>query len=364
MKYLTILLLTISSLFGPLAFAQEIKGGCTSIEVKSYPAYNQSLYNVQPQTKDCAIIINGHPAKVRYFLEKRNDNTGIFESVGGLQYGFYQYSNSFNNLPKGTYRVIFSVPIIRDNFTCPKGVLPVYNSLGQHMGHLGTFVGSPLVTSNIAIVGNTTSQDIAYTFVDPGETGSAFAFDSDEDVLVDFSASRNYDYWTLAIFESGPTHNRFRSTGGWREGQVGAFNLSTELWPQSWGFLPFHSYTVQFAIDNEQCKNFGGWTNLNQTFFVCPPGSGCRFGTNNQTLTQEIKLGPNPASNFINVDGLDIDPMSEYQIRITDLAGKMVRNMPLKSTRVDISDVSNGIYLVNITKGNQAILNKKLMIQK
>lgn len=186
--------------------------------------------------------------------------------------------------------------------------------------------------------------------------------DEDEEVGIDATASKNYDLWWLAIFESGPTYNRYKSNG-WTNGTVGQFPLSP-FWEElpGWKFEPYHSYTVQFVVENRVCRNGievpGTWNVNNQTFFICPAGTGCRFGVEGR----EITLSPNPAGSFIRLQNFEPDLDRDYEMVIVDLTGKIVKSLPLTMDYVDISDLQNGMFVVNILREEHKMFTSKLIV--
>lgn len=85
-------------------------------------------------------------------------------------------------------------------------------------------------------------------------------------------------------------------------------------------------------------------------------------------LTQEsaFSIYPNPATSEFNIlaDGFESD---NYQIIVKDLNGKVVAQEQrligegFSVTPINVSDLSNGMYMVNITNGKQ-VVTKKLMV--
>ena len=74
----------------------------------------------------------------------------------------------------------------------------------------------------------------------------------------------------------------------------------------------------------------------------------------------ELLISPNPANNFINV--LYQNPNENDEINIHNILGKIV----IKSTglnKVDVSELENGIYNVQVITNDENILNKKIIIQ-
>ncbi|UCH13931.1 MAG: VCBS repeat-containing protein [Bacteroidales bacterium] len=90
------------------------------------------------------------------------------------------------------------------------------------------------------------------------------------------------------------------------------------------------------------------------------------LGTDIQT-TEQISIYPVPASNFLNIQLEDIDAGS-VDIEILDISGRIIFIKTFNNinrnffTRIDVSNLSEGIYYINIRRGN-SIINKKFTIK-
>ncbi|MEP7198115.1 MAG: T9SS type A sorting domain-containing protein, partial [Saprospiraceae bacterium] len=263
----------------------------------------------------------------------------------------------------GTYRLYIEVPQTVLSETCPvhgtPGPIEVYNTAFQLIGYVGNWYGDASGTyySNQVFVGHTVDTDISYTFVDVPETGAELAYDDGENVTINTSACKNSDLWWLAIFEDGPTYHRYWALG-WFNGPVSSLDLSF-LWDDMVGnnFEPYHSYTVQFAVENKSCIN-SSWNNLDRTFFICPSGTGCRLGED----PDQISIYPNPAYSTINLNNFTPDLGRIYQVYIFDFLGRAIKQVQLTSNEVDVSDLANGIYSLVVQENKKQIFVSKLII--
>ncbi|SHF59643.1 Por secretion system C-terminal sorting domain-containing protein [Mariniphaga anaerophila] len=91
------------------------------------------------------------------------------------------------------------------------------------------------------------------------------------------------------------------------------------------------------------------------------------------TATEELfaegsfQVYPNPAKNHLYVEWFEADQNSPIEIVLSDLYGKIIRREtgiePFYSSRaqIDLSGVSPGIYMVNITSGNQIVATNKIV---
>ena len=84
--------------------------------------------------------------------------------------------------------------------------------------------------------------------------------------------------------------------------------------------------------------------------------SGSSLGSENTIIF------PNPATHFISIDRINFSD-GNIQFNISDISGKEVVQIPhlIKNT-VDVSNLSSGLYFVNIDDGKQKI-TKKLIIE-
>lgn len=344
-------------------------GGCSSVTTANTPSYQtdlwgKGLFNLGEEPCVYLLYLLNERLVAQYTLQKLNTSNNTWVNVAGPQ-----ISSSFNNISEhGTYRVNVSCPVLFTNQQCPEGI-DIHNNLGQYVGQFGTYTNGIFATSNIVIVGPTTPSDIAYTFIDPTPNDPFEAgYDFGEVAKINTSASTNYNQWWLAISEDGPSYQRYRSNG-WTNGTVpnNLFDLS-DFWDGGvdWQFETFHSYTVQFVIENLQCRNGieqnppATWNVLNRTFFICPAGTGCRIGEE----AQKIVLSPNPASSVVRLLHFEMDAGREYRLTIADLSGRAIRSMMLTSNEVDISGFEKGMYAVTIERDGKRIFTDKLVVNQ
>jgi hypothetical protein len=80
---------------------------------------------------------------------------------------------------------------------------------------------------------------------------------------------------------------------------------------------------------------------------------------NNFVLNNLINVYPNPATNFIKFEGLN----DNSQISIFDLNGRILKTVPYsKNDIIDVSNFSNGTYVLKVQDANKSIEFKKLII--
>lgn len=82
-------------------------------------------------------------------------------------------------------------------------------------------------------------------------------------------------------------------------------------------------------------------------------------------LEHSLTIYPNPASSILNVKLASFNRNSKYEVSISDMFGKQVGQYTLaqKEGSIDVSALSNGLYLVTITDGTN-IASKKVVISR
>ena len=81
----------------------------------------------------------------------------------------------------------------------------------------------------------------------------------------------------------------------------------------------------------------------------------------NQEVTNTLTLYPNPATDFVRIEGVDENTCSE--ISIFDLTGRLVIKYPY-CNELNVSDLQNGIYLLRVTGDVGVNKTSKLLISK
>ncbi len=84
-------------------------------------------------------------------------------------------------------------------------------------------------------------------------------------------------------------------------------------------------------------------------------------GIDDFNSNSNFKLFPNPASDFVNIDY----PLANANdvCQITDINGRIVKQLSLVQTNLNISDLNNGVYFLQIISQNgKAVLTQKLVV--
>ena len=283
-----------------------------------------------------------------------------------------QFQPIFSNLTHGTYRVKCQAPTIATNIcqelgspNLPGARICLFNLSGQFIGYWGTWDNSPFITNpptytNTVVVGATLPSDIDWSFIDANGND---LFSPEEPIRMNTTNTINYENWWVAIFENGG-QNRYWSNG-WTQGlipgnQINLTSLTVGAF-QVPGVGPFAqipvSYTVQFAISSS-CNT--QWINLDKNFAICPARLGCRIAEN-----EDIRLYPNPANNSFQLYNFDTDPSKQQRIVLMDMNGRTVKSFEqITQSLFDISDLTNGLYVVSIWENGSRLLTTKLSVVK
>jgi len=86
------------------------------------------------------------------------------------------------------------------------------------------------------------------------------------------------------------------------------------------------------------------------------------LGTNENELSTQIKIYPNPASKTVFIEGIkDKNTMAD----ITNAEGrKVVEKAKIESDNsLNISGIPAGVYFIHLNSGNQKSYSKKLIIK-
>lgn len=338
------------------ALSVSMTGGCFSFVGAGTQASNGDWYFNTYSSKTYRVQLS----------KKQSDGTfaaaePAFELSNGATY-------SWSNLPQGDYQVSTSV------YLCSTQKAFTFN--GQLLGFRGVI--SPSVTSNTVGVGPTKVSDNVTNFLDangmkifPDAQGNSSFFAPDEDVRINTTASKNYDWYFMAIFEdpSNGSQGRWRALGNggygeWRQGPMpSVVNLTQDLWKiystSPWEFTPGYTYRLQLALSKNNCSS---WTEVISPFYICQSGWGCRTG-GEKKADNKIVLSPNPASNKFRLDGIDFIDTKNCRVLISDISGREIQRFnDVTTNEFALNGLSNGIYIVNVTADNRRLFSSKLVV--
>ena len=122
------------------------------------------------------------------------------------------------------------------------------------------------------------------------------------------------------------------------------------------------SHTIKFtnwgALGNGNSQVVLDNVRLYPPQYLPNPNAVCTLGINEDILTNELTLSPNPAANEIKIES----KMQNAEIEIRDVLGQTVYSTKAiaASSTIDVSMLSKGVYFINLQNGKQTI-NKKLV---
>ncbi len=310
------------------------------------------------------------------------------DRFNNLAYVTSNHSGYFTNLYVGTYIVnVFDaaeeigVNCIQQGFPVGTSVdapFKVFNTLGQFLGWAaesgGLFnglKGSNRRTGDI-VVGQSRIVDNDWHFIgQSGATryGNIPVYLSNDIVRIDATKSKNYNEHFIAIQEFWPdgTPGRWRAKGNggygaWINGLISNNENLSDIWDggTGWTFLEYNKYQVQVVIKNSNCIS---WTQVLQNFVVCPGALGCRIGEDN--ISQKIFISPNPTSDKFKINGIDFDRQNEYQVLVSDMAGKIIQHFEqITNNEFDTNNIPNGVYVILLNDGDRRLFSSKLVVNR
>lgn len=340
--------------------AQTAKGGCTTVQIVNMVPYDSKLIDrfaitktINPCQKMGMVLGRALP---RFWLERKDGTTWTNTSSGGID----AIVPNFGNLPHGTYRIKIKIPVIYKSVSCPGGIAYIDNN-GSTIGYQATLSAEAYYTNEV-IVGATVPSDLSdIVFIDgDGRNMSLDGYDYGERVTMSTEGSKNYDTWTVAIEER--TGTRRWMGEGWRNGRMPGdkFDLSN-LWKNggaqpSWEFILYGKYNVLFEAHNSAC--YPTWNERLSSFYICPNGTGCKWRTQEQKANQDISC--NVENGTLRLFQIDLQS-ENYHLELYAMDGRRVKAISnLPSASIDISDLSEGIYIVNLYDSRQRVYSGRV----
>lgn len=79
---------------------------------------------------------------------------------------------------------------------------------------------------------------------------------------------------------------------------------------------------------------------------------------------KELKIYPNPSNGLLYIE---IAENKNVQVQLFDLSGKLILAQNITNTakhqEIDISNVTNGVYIIHVTNGNESLHGKLVLIK-
>jgi hypothetical protein len=79
----------------------------------------------------------------------------------------------------------------------------------------------------------------------------------------------------------------------------------------------------------------------------------------------DYAIGPNPATDHLNIMFTNLDGNYEFQINVVSMSGSVRKTLTVRpegsSVTIDVSDLSNGIYVLQLSANGHSVANKKFI---
>ena len=186
---------------------------------------------------------------------------------------------------------------------------------------------------------------------DSGDKGGVTKFD---DVNWTIFSSNNsglpYSVHCIAIDKKG---NKWFGTSYWNVGALVKFDgINWTVYDSANAGFP-NDWIVSLAIDEQGNK----WFSTGNSGVVVFNENGLTTGLSDNISVHpdDFAVYPNPAKDFISIDGLQSGALKIY-----NSAGAVLKNAEVQGTliKVDISDLTGGIYTIRVTTKDHVITKK------
>lgn len=179
-------------------------------------------------------------------------------------------------------------------------------------------------------------------------------------------------YWTVYRFDKGEANIecafQYVNNQTYDANLIQSDNDSTFLLYRENASKPWRSIDYAFQ---------GNWKNGKMTVAELLPGDYTlatvdltiwdRIGEN-VNKNSHFMISPNPATDFVDIILVETRlALSEFNISITDLTGKVVDSFPFsgEKMRISVSDYPSGMYVVNLLDGKDKIVaTRKIIVKK
>ena len=76
-------------------------------------------------------------------------------------------------------------------------------------------------------------------------------------------------------------------------------------------------------------------------------------------------IGPNPAMDHLNIMFTNLDGEYDFQINVVSMSGLVRKTLAARpegsSITIDVSDLTNGVYVLQLSANGNAVVSKKFM---
>lgn len=206
--------------------------------------------------------------------------------------------------------------------------------------------------------------------VEPGEAGTVFTDDLFWDYVIVEASKNNGENWHPLVdgYDSGVNSSwETRFTDALKSTASSATATESMFWNQSINltdnafFSAGDTVVFRFRLSSDKSVNGWGWAIDNLQIQS--------ISTANEEILSdsEINMYPNPCTNNLFIDCMNMTNSSSVVINITDLYGKTVYRETRYDVqyepklKVDLSNVTAGIYLASITDSNSNSFTQKII---
>lgn len=78
-------------------------------------------------------------------------------------------------------------------------------------------------------------------------------------------------------------------------------------------------------------------------------------------VTRNVQISPNPANNFIRLNGVENSINITYNI--FNLSGKIIKQGKAENNQINVAEITNGLYLLRLNLGSGQILVNQISVQ-
>jgi hypothetical protein len=82
------------------------------------------------------------------------------------------------------------------------------------------------------------------------------------------------------------------------------------------------------------------------------------LSTNTANYESNVNIYPNPANDHITIDFGNLDNVEGWNIKIINILGQEVLSQPMNTDKIDVSELTKGIYIIKISDGMSQIDRK------
>ena len=82
------------------------------------------------------------------------------------------------------------------------------------------------------------------------------------------------------------------------------------------------------------------------------------LSTNTANYESNVNIYPNPTTDYINIDFGNLDNVEGLNIKIINILGQEVLSQPMNTDKINVSELSKGIYIIKISDAMSQIDRK------